>query len=143
MKNIIAVLSFLFVFLSCSRIGTTIDENAVVSMPKEFVGKWKFVEICANSGGIDCNWKPYDSGHMYDLEFKADGIYLSPNAANACTKGSFRFADNTFKKLYLKNPCETAEGFWYVKSYLESEIIVNDPYFEGTNYRWKKIPTSN
>ena len=142
MKNIITILSILVIFSSCSRSTNNTAEIPDVTAPKEFVGKWKLIEICESSGSGDCTWKDFDSGKLYDIEYRKDGTMFSNLAINNCANGTFYFSKDLFT-LYNKLECQTSYESSKIVSLTSTEMVLDTHVYEPSYARYKKIETPN
>ncbi|WP_417430772.1 lipocalin family protein [Halpernia sp.] len=142
MKNLITILSILFIFSSCSRSTNNNEEVPDVPTPKEFVGKWKLVEICQSDGSSTCDFKPFDSGKVYDVEYKKDGTLYGNGEPSNCANGTFYFSKD-LKVLNLKFNCQTQYTTTNIMSISSTEMLLGYQFLDPEMRRYKKIETSN
>ena len=138
MKNLIIILSILSIFSSCSRTTNNTEEIPDVTTPKEFVGKWKLIEICESDGSSNCDFKSFDSGKAYDVEYKKDGtLYGNGESAN-CNTGTFYFSSD-LKVLNIKLNCQSAYTKTNIMSISATEMVLGSQFLDPEMRKYRKI----
>ena len=137
MKDLISLLSIFFIFSSCGRSMNNPEEVKEVAAPKEFVGKWKLIEICESDGSSTCDFKPFDSGKAHDVEYKKDGtLYANGEPAN-CNTGTFYFS-NDLKVLNIKLNCQNAFTKTNIMAISATEMVLGYQFLDPEMRKYRK-----
>ena len=130
MKNILLFLTLVSTALSCTKDNDEPKNN----IPAELVGKWKVThQYSASGSGLDGTWVELDTGKIYDIWLKNDGIFVTPDDEN-CEVCNYYISDN---KLYLSTNGGDSPGT--IKDLTEQTFILWWDDFEGSGYKYKKI----
>jgi len=131
MKRIITIALLGTIFFSCEKSSNAIQNEGII-------GKWQLTEYFMSPGDAGA-WYPADNSILHTIEFKADGSFISSDAAYEGAIG-YRQSDSTKINFILPTqiPSET-ECYFQLQDNNQTLILSPVGCIEGCSNKYKAI----